>query len=366
MKRNFIDFIKGGGFIYLACLIVFGLLLIGCDDDDDCSSPDLSTISEDSLIDMRDFVSGGQVKSPVFVTWGAEERVFQIYLNGNVIDPDTEHTPRCPGIEISLANDLYEFKLWIPGASSPEISRWVNVVDEIENTHEEGKQFDNKWITVLGDGCLPMITDYHVNYAKYATVDNTNTSYSQLVADAATLEADSEGEENETHIIHNITYLEKATARIPEGTHTASYFFQIPSFSTGITVEGGLFIWFGNEDVRLDYGTAFQLIVDEDDSNFGKVFYWGGNKWIDSGKEVELFNDFFYKVTFTVNVESRNASIDFEGKEESFIFSDIFSETEKDDTWTSGTVARFQAECISKDGMKHVVNFKDFYWFQNL
>ncbi len=165
-----------------------------------------------------------------------------------------------------------------------------------------------------------------------------------------------------THIIHNITYLEKIGGDYAQGQHTASYFFQIPSFSTGITAEGGLFVWIGDDAIRLDYGTAFQLIVDSEHANFGRIYYWGGDGWIDSGEEIALDNEFFYKVTFFVAVEDSLASITFETEEDTFLFDDIFSKTEKDESWAADTIARLQAECISKDSMKHIINFKDFSW----
>jgi hypothetical protein len=168
--------------------------------------------------------------------------------------------------------------------------------------------------------------------------------------------------ELEDHIIHNITYLEKTGSNYALGEHTASYYFQIPSFSTGITAEGGLFVWVGDEAVRLDYGTAFQLIVDNAHADFGKIYYWGGDAWIYSGEEIALNNEFFYKVTFYVSVEDSSASITFAAEEDTFQFDDIFSETEKDESWSAETIARLQAECISKDGMKHIVNVKDFSW----
>ncbi len=170
------------------------------------------------------------------------------------------------------------------------------------------------------------------------------------------------GSELEDHIIHNITYLEKIGSNYALGEHTASYYFQVPSFSTGITAEGGLFVWVGDEAVKLDFGTAFQLIVDNEHADFGKIYYWGGDAWIYSGEEIALNNEFFYKVTFVVSVEDSSASITFAAEEDTFQFDDILSETKKDESWSAETIARLQAECISKDGMKHIVNVKDFLW----
>jgi hypothetical protein len=358
-------FKRGIDFFLPAILMLGTIFLTSCpteNDQPECPEPNLSEVSEDHLVNFEDFTSGGKAKSPLFVTWGPVKRILQVYSNGiTILD-----TALCPGYEISLSSGLYEFKLWRVNKSIPEASLWVDVVNEDSMLIYKGNQFNDEWITVPGDGCRPMITGYQEKYAKYVSADNSNPSYSQLVADAAALKADSEGEEDEKHIIHNITYLSRADSKISAGAHTASYNFQIPSFTTGKTVEGGLFIWLGGEDVRLDFGTAFQLIIDEEDANYGKLYYWGGDNWIDSGKRVEMFRDFEYKVTFTVELERYDATIQFEGLNESFMFSDILSQTVKDETWSVDTVARFQAECISKDSIKHVVNFNDILWHQNL
>jgi hypothetical protein len=354
------------------------LLIISCDDDNDdkrtevsqdniCPLPDLSTIPEEHLLKMENLTTRVRVKSPVFITWGPEKRILQIYRKGVIINQETEHTPQCPGVEIILDNDLYEFKLWKPNADRAEISTWVNVVDKIDYI-DHGTQFDaDKWLTVPGDACKPIIANYQTAYSKYVELDNTNMLYSQLVCHTDDFKNDIRvnGEQK----IHNITYLEKSYVNILEGVHTASYSFQIPSLDTGRTVEGGLFIWVGGE-TRLDYGTAFQLIVEKGDKDYEKLYYWTGsgpgNEWKYSGKKVKLYNDFFYKVTYTVNCNRRDANIIFEGKDEFYVFTDIFSETTKDKTWSDITVARLQAECISKDGMKYKVNFKNYIWSHNL
>jgi hypothetical protein len=321
----------------------------------DCSLPDTSEIPEANLLDMNTFMSNGQIKSPVFVTWELEKRTFQVYLNGKE-KPIIEYKDQCPGIEINLESDLsYEFKLWNNGHITKSL--WVNVVDKIGSIDVEGRQFEeNKWITVPGDGCDPRPKDYMDLYANNVELDNSNSSYSQLIANA----------ENKNYTIHNITFLKKTSLKIKEGIHTASYFFQIPSFNTGTTVEGGLFIWVGNTNERLDYGTAFQLIVDETHNNFKKFYYWHKEKWVYYETIDQLQNDYFYQVTFIVNIEDRDASIVFKGKDKSFTIEDIFSETTKDETWTENTVARFQAECISKYGTKHIVNFNNYKWFQSI
>ena len=168
--------------------------------------------------------------------------------------------------------------------------------------------------------------------------------------------------ELENHIIHNITYLEKIDPDLAEGVHTASYSFQIPSFSTGITVEGGLFVWIGDEEVRLDYGTAFQLIVDNGHSNFGKIYYWDGHMWENFTDQIEIDNETFYKITFWIDIPNDYASIVFEDETNYRTISGILSKTQKDESWSSETVGRLQAECISKDGIKHIINFKDYSW----
>jgi len=358
--------------ITLLILSSLTLLLISCNDDDNtkvssdkrCTLPDISTISEEHLLIMENLTTNVRLKSPLFITWGPEKRILQVYENGEIMNEETEHTPQCPGVEMDLENKLYEFKLWKPGATLPEVSLWVNVVDKIEYFYK-GVQFDKEkdnWLTVPGDGCEPAIADYQKQYTKYVTLDNnTSSKYSQLGCHADQLKID----RGVNGKIHNITYLEKSYPNILEGVHTASYSFQIPSLETGRTVEGGFFIWIGGE-TRLDYGTAFQLILDDTDEKYEKLYYWyakdGEEKWIYSDKKVKIYNDFFYKVTYTLDYNTRYASILFEGKDEFYFISDIISETTKDKTWTDKTVARFQAESISRDGKNHKVNFKNYTW----
>ncbi len=167
--KKITDLLQNVQFISLACVMVLGLItVVGCNsshhdnDNDDCQPPDLSTVPADSIVDMNNFVSGGQVMAPVTVTWSGGKRVLQIYLDGDLIypePPESEHKSRCPGVQIPLASGYYEFKIWIPGAHTPEKCVWVYVLDSIANIFEEGLQFDiDKWITVPGDGCLPNYT----------------------------------------------------------------------------------------------------------------------------------------------------------------------------------------------------------------
>jgi len=354
---------------FLSSLILF--LITGCDNDDTtsssvenrCSVPNISEIHEDHLLDMNNSLSVWSVISPIFVTWGPEKRILQIYLNNELI---TQYSPQCPGVEISLEDNQYEFKLWKEGSATPETSLWVDVVKKIEYVHEDGLQFDeSEWITIPGDACEPMIADYENKYSNYVSLNNSIGNFSQLVAHADLFKADSDPGEY-THRIHNITYLKKSHGRITKGVHTASFEFQIPDLDTGRTVEGGLFIWIGHENIRLDYGTAFQWILEKNDPKYKKLYYWKDEEWIDSQIIVPLYNNYFYKVTFEVNIDDRDASLTFEGKENTFTFNNIFSQTKKNDLWTDKTVARFQAECISQNGTKHRVNFKNYKWTQNI
>lgn len=324
-------------------------------------------------VNLDDYDPGDHVKgskeSPLTIAWSSgdkdTQRVLQIYFEGQLVYDEVQS----PGIEVRFEQcGLHEIKIWVLGSSVSEKNVWVDIVTEdCPRISEKGTQFDNNWITTPGDGSLPERSDYQTAYARYVQVDNINPSYSTLVADAEALKSDSEGTSSEPHIVHNITYLPKQDPRASKGRHTASYYFQIPSFTKGTTTEGGLFVWVSDEKVRRDFGTAFQLIVAEADTNFGKIYYWGGSakKWVYSDRRIEPATDFFYKVTFIVSVEDRDATIIFEDKNESYTFgSNVFSETEKgeNENWPSYTVARLQAECISKDGMRHTVNFKDYSW----
>ena len=149
MKNAGITIKKVWSIYQFALVILIAGILFACAADEDsnplpCEKPDLTGIPDDQIVNMTDFVSDSQVISPVSFTWNSEDngefpmRVLQIYRDGSLVDPDTEHTARCPAIEYELDPGTYEVKLWVPGESSPETSLWIEVDEPSDDCFPDG------------------------------------------------------------------------------------------------------------------------------------------------------------------------------------------------------------------------------------
>jgi hypothetical protein len=123
--------------INLLSILILGLFMFSSSCQKcNCDTVITNNINQNSILDMTNFVSGGYVETPVFVTWSSNncnyaDRVLQVYLNSQLVYPDNPHTSQCPGVTIPLDTGYYEFKIWIPNASSPEKTCWVHVVNKI-------------------------------------------------------------------------------------------------------------------------------------------------------------------------------------------------------------------------------------------
>lgn len=109
-------------------VILFGINFWGTD----CKGANLSSTTLHSLLNMDNFTSNKKIESPVTVIWSGGARVLQIYLDGNLVYPlnlPDVNTSVLPPITIPLSIGSYEFKLWVPGAESPEKSILVNITD---------------------------------------------------------------------------------------------------------------------------------------------------------------------------------------------------------------------------------------------
>ncbi len=134
----------------------------------------------------------------------------------------------------------------------------------------------SKWEVTLGDG----------NYGAPITSDDIETTHheglSELVANR----------HNRSDIqVHNITFFRVIDNRALNCyVHTASYEIRLPydlgaGEERGTSVEGGLFIWGGQQD-RLDYGLAFQWLVDPMNAeDFGALRTWNGESWVRIGQK---------------------------------------------------------------------------------
>lgn len=177
---------------------------------------------------------------------------------------------------------------------------------------------------------------------------------------------------NQGIMAHNITYKRLIDEQALAYRHLAGYQFRLPylpSTSNGDlnaqTVEGGLFIWDGAQ-TRLDYGLAFQWVLNPWMSSFGDVWCWSstnGGQWVPSGylkPDTE-----WHQLDLVFDYQTQATSLKLDGQ----TFLTSFTFTPKPDSWGTETAARLQAEIISiwpgweaSYAPMHKAEFKNWYW----
>ncbi|MGB3463771.1 MAG: hypothetical protein WBA74_00800 [Cyclobacteriaceae bacterium] len=212
------------------------------------------------------------------------------------------------------------------------------------------------WEVVVGDGL------YHAPGEQ--PVNETDLSTNNLGADSL-LVANVSGRRI---MAHNITFKRYIDTAAMNSYQEASYKFQLPyAISTantnfnGQTVEGGLFIWDGL-NTQLDYGLAFQWVINPWDPNYKAINIWIGTGWqylTDLEPDVN-----FHSIGYKLDMNNQTAFLSIDGNEFS---QNVFSSTPKTG-WGSEVASRFQAETISifpaSSGSvpRQEVKFKDWKW----
>ena len=130
----------------------------------------------------------------------------------------------------------------------------------------------------------------------------------------------------------------------------------------GQTVEGGLFVWDGFA-TQLDYGLAFQWVINPFDVDYKKIRYWDGSNWQSLGVNLDPDNK-YHTIEFHLDISNYEAYLTIDNITYP---QNVFSETPK--IGFGATVdARFQAETISIFPPElgtipsQKVNFKDWSW----
>lgn len=214
----------------------------------------------------------------------------------------------------------------------------------------------SNWITVVGDGNYNPPGVAPVN-ALDISCDNTpdssfvksNILKRQIMA-------------------HNITYYKDVDVAALTCVHHAKYTFQLPYVVStgntdynGQTVEGGLFVWDG-PDTQLDYGLAFQWVINPWDPNFKSLRFWNGTSW--DYLDVLEPDTNTHVVEFVLDIINQTATLSIDG---TTYTQNVFSSTTKVG-WGSSVDARLQAEVISifpgPSGpyLEQKVLFKDWEW----
>ena len=153
--------------------------------------------------------------------------------------------------------------------------------------------------------------------------------------------------------------------------HACRYHFRLPYLPAtdnldvnAQTIEGGLFVWDGG-NTRLDYGLAFQWLLNPWMSNFGEMRCWtdrNGGEW--QAVDRMTPDTTWHVIDFVIDFEQQTTAIRLDGKH----IPSCFTATPKPADWGSETAARLQAEIISLypgsvDAQAlHRAEFKDWRW----
>lgn len=211
----------------------------------------------------------------------------------------------------------------------------TGAVEYPEGTYNYGGLNFEGWNVVIGDANYTMPNEAPI------TINDIETEHQDSISIL------SANVDNRYIMTHNITYKKVVSNDLLEMKHRATYKFKIPyvistqnTENNGQTVEGGLFVWDG-ADTQLDYGLAFQWILNPWVSEFGDTRYWDGANWQHLG--VLSVDTNYHTLVFDLDFENEEAFITLDGVKYS---QNVYSTTPKVG-WGTSIDARFQAEVIS-------------------
>lgn len=216
------------------------------------------------------------------------------------------------------------------------------------------------WETVVGDGLWTAPGETAVNNNDIQTINTGQLS--ELKANV----------QNRGIMAHNITYKRFIDDDAFNFVHTCTLKFRLPYLPSTAggpqnaqTLEGGFFIWDGG-NTRLDYGFAFQWVLNPWVPSFGEMWMWvadeSGSYWAPSGYLQPDTNWHELKLVFDHQNTTTGLFIDNNP------YMSVYGGTPKSPSWGTETAARFQAEIISiwpgnsNWGPSHVAEFKDWTW----
>jgi hypothetical protein len=171
---------------------------------------------------------------------------------------------------------------------------------------------------------------------------------------------------------HNITYMQDKNDDNLTAIHACRFQFRMPDRPEpnasadwlGETIEGGFFVWDG-KNTRLDYGLAFQWVVNPWDKRAGNINSWAHTRWV---RQTRLeFDTEWHEVWMVLDIQKQTASMVIDGMP----VPTMFSKTPKAAGWEKNTVARLQAEIVSiNPGPSHMktahrTQFRNWSWIKN-
>lgn len=233
----------------------------------------------------------------------------------------------------------------------------LNVLARPASSRLRGKTLEG-WSVVVGDGVYAAPGEPPVSLDDIATMHMRQSSLVQANIQRRRVMA------------HNITFLRVVDERTLHTEHECRYMFRLPftpsvdSDMNGETVEGGLFVWDG-ANTRLDYGLAFQWVINPWSPAFGELRVWSGENggvWVPIGSL--LPDTRWHRVRYWLDVPAGVARLRIDNR----MFELPVAATPKDASWGTEIAARLQFEVISLypgetgTGAMHAVEVKNWHW----
>jgi hypothetical protein len=218
-------------------------------------------------------------------------------------------------------------------------------------TRRQGKNLAG-WEVVLGDALYAAPGEPPVTPADIDTIHTPR--YSELRANI----------QDRRIMAHNITFYRLIAAVLLHTSHRCGYQFRLPDTTTGETLEGGLFVWDGS-GTRLDYGTAFQWVVNPANPLYGAIQTWS-NGWQHAGTLTP--NTHWHSMQIAFNPHFKRATIVIDLTR----YTVPLVGTPRPPDWGTETAARLQAEIVSLypgeegNGALHTGHFRNWYWKTDL
>jgi hypothetical protein len=166
---------------------------------------------------------------------------------------------------------------------------------------------------------------------------------------------------------HNIAFRRSIDASLFEFRHACSFSFRLPYLPTtgawpdnAQTLEGGFFIWDGGA-TRLDYGLAFQWVLNPWMPTFGAIRCWSGTQWLSLGYLTPDTN--WHTAQLSFDRRAMQAGLLLDGSPVPIALTSTVK-----DGWGTETAARLQAEVISlwpgssTVAPSHRAEFRDWSW----
>lgn len=215
------------------------------------------------------------------------------------------------------------------------------------------------WELALGDGLFTAPEQSPPTLADIATVHHG--SHSELQANT----------QMRGIMAHNITLKRIIQEDAFSYIHRCGFDFRLPYLpatnswpNNAQTLEVSIFIWDGTQ-TRLDYGMAFQWVLNPWMSSFGSIRVWtdnNGGEWHEAGY-LEPDTD-WHKLKLVIDYQQQTTSLRIDGRP----FLSSFAATQKPATWNNQISARLAAEIISlypgnnAVAPMHVAEFRNWDW----